>query len=283
MATPLWTLPLEAVPRGLSAAREAQRLLVWTEAGWLFWTNRRGERQAQVHLPNPIATASISEEGGSIVVAENDGRFSWLATDMHPRWNRYVRGKPTATAVDPLGLVAAVATNQSQLLLIYSDGEVAREVACPRPAHYLAFVPGTTTLIVAADLGWVGDFDLEIGDWVWRDAPVVSFGGLAVAGSGEPILLACFSEGLRGYRKDGKPWEFETPVPQCRNVAVSYDGSLLVTVQMDGLIDGHASDLKPRFSIRPDAMVVSLALAALGDILWTAQSDRKIVAYSLTR
>ncbi len=282
MITPLWTLPLNAAPRGLSLAREAQRLLVWTEAGWLFWTNRRGEHQAQVHLPNPIAAASISEDGSAIVVAEGDGRFSWLATDMRPRWDREVKGKPTATAIDPLGLIAAVATSHAQLLLIYADGEVAREVTCPRPAHFLAFVPGTTTLIAAADLGWVGAFDLEIGDWIWRDAPVVSFGGLAVAGGGEPILLACFSEGLRGYQKDGKPWNFGEPVPQCRNVAINYDGSLLATVQMDGLIHGQTRDLKPRFSIQPDSPIVSLALAALGDVLWTAQSDRKLVAFSLT-
>jgi hypothetical protein len=177
--------------------------------------------------------------------------------------------------------VAAIATNQSQLLLVYSDGEVAREVTCPRPAHFLAFVPGTTTLIAAADLGWVGAFDLEIGDWIWRDAPVVSFGGLAVAGDGEPVLLACFSEGLRGYHKDGKPWQFDDPAPLCRNLAVSYDASLLVTVQMDGVINGQSMDLKQRFSYKPESSIVAMSLAALGDVLWIAQSDRTIVALSL--
>jgi hypothetical protein len=281
MPTPLWTLPIDAVPRGMSLAREAQRLLVWTDADWLFWMNCKGERQAQIHLPNPICAAAVSEDGSAFVVAETDGRFSWRATDLHSRWDVHLKGKPTAAAVDPLGLVAAVATIQSQLLLIYSDGEVAREVTCPRPAHFLAFVPGTSTLIAAADLGWVGAFNLEIGDWIWRDAPVVSFGGLAIAGNGEPVLLACFSEGMRGYNRDGKPRQFDDPVPQCRNLALSYDASLLVTLQMDGTLHGQSLDLKPRFSHRPASPIIAMALAALGDVVWLALADRQIVALSV--
>lgn len=281
MPTALWTLPLDASPRGLSLAREAQRLLVWTDSHWLFWTNRKGERQAQTHLPNPIAAAAVSEDGSAFVAAEADGRISWLAPDLRPRWDRRLKGKPTAAAVDPLGLVAAVATNQSVIQFLYSDGELACEVSCPRSAHHLAFVAGTSVLIAAADLGWVGAFDLELGDWIWRDAPVVSLGGLAIAGSGEPILLACFSEGVRAYQKDGKLKEFKSPQRSCRDVAVSYDGSLLVALQLDGCLVGLTADLKPRFNYQPDAAVAGLALGALGDVLYLAQADRKIVALSL--
>ena len=281
MPSPLWTLPLDAVPRGLSLAREPQRLLVWTDANWLFWTSRKGERQAQTHLPQPIAAAAVSDDGSAFAVAEVDGRISWLAPDLRPRWDRIVKGKPTAVVIDPLGLVVAVATNQCQIILIYADGEIAREVSCPRSAHFLAFVPGTTTLIAAADLGWIGAFDLEIGDWIWRDAPVVSFGGMSVAGCGEPILLGCFSEGLRGYKKDGKPWAFDGAVPHCRYVMTSYDASMLVTLQMDGMICAQTLDLKPRFSYRPDAAVIGLAISSLGDVVWMAQTDRNIVALSL--
>src|SRR5258708_21164618 len=105
MPTPLWTLPLDAAPRGLSLAREAQRLLVWTDIHWLFWTNRKGERQAQTHLPNPIAAAAVAEDGSAFVAAEADGRFSWFAPDLRPRSARSLKGNPTATAIDPLWLV----------------------------------------------------------------------------------------------------------------------------------------------------------------------------------
>jgi len=283
MLLPLWTLPLDAAPRGVCLAREAQRLLVWTEINWLFWTNRKGERQAQTHVANPIVAAAISDDGSAFVVAEADGRFSWLAPDLQPRWDRHIKGKPTAVALDPLGLVAAIATSQSQLLLVYSDGEVAREVTCPRPAHFMTFVPGTSRLICAADLGWVGAFDLEVGDWIWRDTPVLSFGGLAVAGGGEPILLSCFTEGLRGYHTDGQIWKFDDPTPSCRTVACRYDGALIVSLQMDGAVTGHTLDLKPRFSYRPDVGVTAMALAALGDVIYLAQTDRKIVALGIPK
>jgi hypothetical protein len=266
------------MPRGLSLAREAGRLLLWTDSDWLFWINRDGARQAQTHFPATISCAAVSEDGTAFVAAEIDGRVSWLAADLQARWDRKLAGKPTAIAVDPLGLVAAIATNQGQLVCLHSDGRQAREVTCPRPARHLAFIPGTATLIAAADLGWLAAFDLEAGDWLWRDAPVCTIGGLAVAGEGEPILIACYSDGLRGYARDGKPWRFAAPAAPCRSVAISYDGQTIVTVQIDGLVMCQGNGLAPGHSYRPDAAPVALTMSALGDTLYLAQADRKVIA-----
>src|SRR5262249_1339836 len=148
---------------------------------------------------------AISDDGSAFLAAESDGRISWLAPDLKMRWERRVHGRPVSAAIDPLGLVAAVATSLGQIICFHADGAPAREASCPRPALHLAFVPGSATLIAAADLGWLAAYDLVKGEWLWRDAPVTTIGGLAVAGTGEPILLACYSEGLRGYRADGKP------------------------------------------------------------------------------
>jgi hypothetical protein len=280
MAHPLWSLPLEAAARGIALAREAQRLLVWTDTNWLFWTNRKGERQAQAHFESPLV-AAVSDDGSAFLAADAEGRVSLLAPDFKVRWERQVNGKPVAAALDPLGLVAAVATNLGQICLFHADGEPAREATCPRPAQHLAFVPGTAALIAAADLGWMAAFDLEKGEWLWRDAPVATIGGLAVAGIGEPILLACFSDGLRGYRADGKPWKFASATPACRSVVVSYNAEVIVTYQLDGSFAGWTVDMKPHFSYQPEAPPVSLALSALGESLYLAQADRQLVAVAL--
>lgn len=278
MPRQLWSLPLEAQSRGLSLAREAQRLLVWTDTHWLFWTNSKGERQAQSHFPSPIVAAAISEDGSAFVVAEADGRLSWLAPDLQPRWERKLKGKPTALAIDPLGLVAAIATNQGQIAFYYADGEPAHEVACPRPAQHLAFVPGTAILIAAADIGWVAAYDLKSHECLWRDSPVATIGGLAVAAKGEPVLLACFSEGLRGYSSSGKPLTTTAHRTPCRGVAVSHDAETIAILQLDGVITGHGNDVAPRFSYRPDASVVDMAMGAFGETLFLAQGNRRVVA-----
>jgi hypothetical protein len=202
---------------------------------------------------------------------------------LQPRWEHRLKGKPTALAVDPLGLVAAVATNQGQLVFLYSDGEPCREAVCPRPAQHLAFIPGTSILIACADMGWVAAYDLLRGDWLWRDSPVTTIGGLAVAENGEPIVLACYSEGLRGYHVTGQPWKTPFLVSACRDLAMSYDGQLLVTVGLDGTLSGQSAALKTRFSHRPEAAPVALALSALGERLYLATADRRVTAMDLRK
>ena len=268
------------MPRGLSLAREANRLLVWTEAHWLFWTNRDGQRQAQTHFPSPII-AAVSEDGSAFVVAEADGRISWLAADLQKRWEHDLKDKPTAVAVDPLGMVAAIATKHGQLVFIHADGQHAGQFVCPRPAHHLVFVPGTTTLIASADLGWIAGFDLQRRDWIWRDAPVVSIADLAVAGDGEPVLLACYSEGMRVYQRGGQPVQSPIANLACRSIALTYDGSLLVSVGLDGAVNGTGIDGSPRFVHRIEQIPVAIALSSFGETVYIAHADRRITALNL--
>ncbi len=238
----------------------------------------------KLDYPSTLRVAAISEDGSAIVAASTDGKVGWFDRDLKKRWERALKSKPTAVAIDPLAQVTAVATKNGQLVLFHADGEPARETTCPRPARHLEFVPGTATLLAAADLGWVAAFDLETGEWLWRDMPVVEIGSLAVAGAAEPILLACFSAGLRGYHRDGKPWAFPTPVPSCRAAAVSYDAALVVMLQIDGMISGWSL---PRRSsgasgIVPKRRSPAMCLAALGETLYLALADRRVAALALS-
>jgi hypothetical protein len=278
MLRPIWSLPVEAAPRGIALAREANRLLVWTESNWLFWTNRHGDRQAQAHFTAPMIGA-VSDDGSAFLAAEENGLISWLAPDLKKRWEHRVQGKPVAAAIDPLGLVAAVATSQGQILFFHADGEPACAASTPRPAIHLTFVPGTATVIAAADLGWLAAYDLVKGDWLWRDAPVTTIGGLAVAGAGEPILIACYSEGLRAYQRDGKPLKLSA-VSASRSVAISFDGKLIVTEHTDGTIVGHDSALATQFTWRPDSRPTAIALSGLGEVLYVASAAGQVGAFA---
>src|SRR5439155_7995542 len=109
------------------------------------------------------------------------------------------------------------------LHLLVRAGATAR-VQSPRPIHHLAFVPARPLLVAAADFGWVGCLDVTTNQWLWSDRPVSNIGALAVAGSGDPLLLACFSDGLRRYRVGGVSRSAKTMPTPCGLVAQSFPG-----------------------------------------------------------
>ncbi|MCE9531444.1 MAG: hypothetical protein K8T89_10035 [Planctomycetes bacterium] len=281
MARLLWSIPFESLPRGMCLAREVDRLLVWTDANRILIANRQGEKDLRYQFAKPITVAAISDDGSGIVVAAADGQVSWLEPDRKIRWDRQVKGKPTAVAVDSLGTIAAIATEQGQLAFFYSDGEAAREATCPRPARHLAFTPATGALLAMSDMGWLASFNLEAGGWSWRDAPVLTLGSLAVAGSGDPILIACFSGGLRGYKHDGEPYKMSSRFGAIRLAAVDYHANLILTVGLDGIIEGSNKKGVLRFSFKPDLPVSLMALSGLGDRLYLCLGDRSVSAFEL--
>ncbi len=128
--------------------------------------------------------------------------------------------------------------------------------------------------------GW-RPFDLEKGDWLWRDTPVANIGGMAVAGVGEPVVVAGFSEGIRGYTKTGQPWKWNTAIGRCRTASISYDGSLIVVLEMDGALAGYTAQGAPRFTQRMETAPIAAAMNAWGDTLYVALAGREVVALEI--
>ena len=100
-----WTIPLDSSPCGLSFANEPSRLLVWTESHRLLSISRDGKWQAQLDFPSTLRVAAISEDGSAIVAASTDGKIGWFDRDLKKRWERALKSKPTAVAIDPLAQV----------------------------------------------------------------------------------------------------------------------------------------------------------------------------------
>src|SRR5205807_8732369 len=124
-----------------------------------------------------------------------------------------------------------------------------------------AFVPGAPTLCGSADYGHVGSFNLR-GDWLWRDGLVARVGGLSISGDGTQLLLACFSEGLRRYDKDGKPLPTLALAEPSQLVAQSYDGATILAAGLSTqlwLTDARGG---VRASQRWSQPIIALALGA---------------------
>jgi hypothetical protein len=273
---PTWSHPLPAALRGLSLAREKGSLLTWDETHWLYLLNRDGQRQAQRHLDRNLASACLSDDGSACVAASTAGDVWWLAPDLTTRWHISLAAAPLAVACDPLGQYVAVADERGKVHLFHRLGNAVLGIPCPRPVYHLAFVPEEPVLLASADYGFVGAFDLA-GRCTWRDGLVAHVGALAVTGNGNQVVLACFSEGLQRYGRDGRRLERLTLEESCRLVAVSFQGKRLLVGGLSKrllLLDPNGKVLATHALEQP---AIAVALGPLGDYAVAALADGTIV------
>jgi hypothetical protein len=276
--TTVWTTPLDESPLGLLHQREAGGLVVWGERGGLTALSRSGTVQARTRFTEPPRVA-VADDGSDVAVATS-GQLMWLAPDLRPRWQRSIPSPATALALDPFGRFLAVADAQSRLEVLDRDGRQVLAVESPKAFHHLAFVPAAPALIAAADFGLLARLELPSGEWAWRASVVAHVGGLAVADSGEPVVLACFSAGLRRYSAAGKA--VPTPELPGRSVALTFDGRLTVVLGTDDTLTGLNPLGEVVLSGTVDEPVRAMALSALGDTAFVATAGGAVRALDLT-
>ena len=220
----LWSASVPAAVRGLTLAREAESLLVRDARHNLSLFNSRGELQGR-RTWKEMAAGCLADDGSAMAAVAAD-RVYWLAQDLSTRWEKKLQARGIAASLDPFGQYLAVSDQKAGLSLFSRTGSLLGVFQIPRALQHLAFLPALPLLMAAADFGWVGGLDLTNGKWVWSDRPVSQIGGLAVAASGDPTILACFSEGLRGYGPDGgNRFSLHLPKP-CGLVARSFSGDI---------------------------------------------------------
>lgn len=271
----VWSHTLASTPRGLSLARERGLLFAWDGENWLYLFDGSGQRQAQVRVPTAVTSAAAADDGSAFAVAGRRGDVYLLAPDLMPRWQHTLPQRAEAVALDPFGQYLAAADAGGGLYFFDRLARAVGKARTPRPLRHLAFVPEAPYLLGCADFGLVACFDLT-GRCAWRDGPVAHLGSLAVSGAGGRILLACFTEGLRGYALSGKRLE-RLPLPEpCRLAALSYDGRFTLTAGLGGhlrLLD-HAGH--PLAGFPQEFPAVAAALSALGDRAAVATEDGRV-------
>jgi hypothetical protein len=276
----LWSLALGPAVRALSLAREAELILARLGDQTLALATTRGDLQARAGLQG-LAGACVADDGSTIAAVGAAGELWLFARDLRPQREHTLPAPAVAIATDPFGRYVAASDRQGNLHLLDSAGRELGQVQSPRPIHHLAFIPTQPHLAAAADFGWAGLLDLNSKKWLWSDRPVSNIGALAVAGSGDPMLLACFSDGLRRYAPaGGPPTTKATPTP-CGLVAISFAGDR-------GLAAGaapqlNAFDARGEFtkSLDLEHAPTALALAALGDRAFIGQANGKLLAIKL--
>jgi hypothetical protein len=137
-------------------------------------------------------------------------------------------------------------------------------------------------LVAAADLGWAGLLDLTTGQWIWSDRPVSHIGSLAVSGTGDAILLACFSEGLRRYGPAGLDRHPIKLPKSCGLVALAFSGETGIAAGSGRELYGFTAKGDLAFTRDLEQPPTALALAALGDHAIAGFADGRIAMIKLT-
>lgn len=295
----LWSQTIPAPLRGLSLARERETILAWDGQNGLFLFNHAGTLQSQRPSPIPLVAACCAEDGsayalagGATAVAGNGAggtggspvqdrpMVCWLAPDLSPRWQRPLRQRVTALAMEPLGQRLAIADAGGTVTVLDAGGRTLWQATTLRPLHHLAFVPEKAVLIGAADFGLVLCFGAS-GECLWRDGLVAHIGSLAVDGDGNSLLLACFSDGLVRYSTTGPRQQRIALETACPLAALSYDGDCLLTADRQTHLCLRDSKGELREQLTLEAVAVAAALGAVGDFAVVGLSNGTLHCFDI--
>jgi WD40 repeat protein len=277
---PTWSHALAHPPRGLVLAREKGWVLAWDSQDWLYLLNPSGERQSQMHSAAKLTTASCADNGLAYAAGGAHGEIWWLLPDLRTRWERSVGHSVTALALDSFGQYLAVGDSLGTLTIFDSQGRQLVRAQSQRPLHHLTFIPAAPYLVGASDYGLIACFDLN-GKLIWRDGIVAHIGALSISGTGEKIVLACFSEGLQQYDVQGNNLGRQSLPEAARLAALTYDARHLLAAGMGNhllWVDAQHRILSTHQLEKP---AVAMGLSPLGDRIIVAQAESSLVGLDL--
>jgi hypothetical protein len=277
---PLWSHRLLGAPRGLALAREKGWLLAWDDHRWLYLLNQAGVPQGQKQLDEMPTAACVADDGSAIAAVGAKGEVWWLAPDLTPRWQRSVPKAAVTAAIDPFGQYLAVSDSKGGLHIFDKHGQKFGEMDSSRPFHHLAFVPTAALLVGSSDFGLVGCVDLK-GNWAWRDGLVIHVGSLAVTGTGDKVVFACFTEGLHRYNLTGAKLGRIPAAEACRLISMTFDGRQMLVSGLTPklyLLDsvGKLVVMHPL-----DSLAMGLVISPLGNLAFLALQDGRVTALDL--
>lgn len=272
----LWTRSTDASLSGLAVARETGWSLAWDSSRWLHLFNRAGERQAQVQMPAAVVQAACADDGHTFAAVQRSGQVSLLARDLMPRWERPLEQHGLAVALSALGEFLAVSDQAGEIHLFDQAGKHLWKVPLPRPCKHLAFIPELPLLVGCADFGLIVCLDLS-GSVLWRDGLVAQVGSLSIAARGEPIALACYSDGLWCYGAKGQKRQ-RTDLAPCSLAVLSYTGDALLTVGLEAKVRLLDRDGTCRDSTPLEAAIRKVALSPLAETAWVGLGEGKVMA-----
>src|SRR5690242_14691093 len=121
------------------------------------------------------------------------------------------------------------------------------------------------------------------GKVVWRDGLVAHIGSLTVSGSGESVILACFTEGLQRYSLAGKNLGRQSLSEPCRSAVLTYDGSHLLVAGIRPRLHWLDAEYRILSTHGLEKPAAAVGLAPLGDRAVIAGTDGSLIGMDLRK
>jgi hypothetical protein len=207
-----WSVVSDSPLLGLCLAREAEKLLSWDDGRRVDLYDRAGERINQVHAPDRIITAAISDDATLIALLTEGPRLILLDEEMQPRTDRPAISDATTLTVDPHGRFIAVSSKSNTTQFYNRHGKLAGRFETLQAIAHLRFVPGRPILIAASSFGSLFGIDLKPGsksgtlsaEVAWQQRMMSNVGRLSTTGDGGIVLVSCFTHGIQRYDARGR-------------------------------------------------------------------------------
>lgn len=261
---PVWTRRTDARLLGLSLAREAGLLLSWDAAQRVVLWDLAGQVRARNSVHFPLAAAAISDDGSRIVLAGAGGELWWLNPELRLQLDQKIDSSPLTVALDPLGLYAAVSSDDRRTRLISRSGAEVCKFESPRPLVHLLFLHTRPLLVAAADYGFVAAFD-PTGNCLWRHAPVSHVGSLHSDGVGDHLLLASFSGGIERCTWMGQRLHPLSTAQPCRLALCDYNYARILMASESATLALLNSEGRVISNLDLSTSALALVLDALGN------------------
>ncbi|MFO0880563.1 MAG: PQQ-binding-like beta-propeller repeat protein [Gemmataceae bacterium] len=275
----LWAHRLPHAAQGLSLARETGGLLL-AESHHLARYDPNGRPVVRARLPGPIAAASQSDDGQTIIAVGHRGQVWRLTPDLVVLWERTLPQRLTALAVDVLGARIAVADATGGLHVLDREGRDCWAKPAPTPLVHLAFIPEAPLLLASAQYGLVCAFDAT-GHMLWRDGLVAHVGALTLTGDGGRVLLPCFTEGLFSYEAaTGKRTHLPRAAPS-RLAAIDYRGQTILTAGLGHELARRSADGAVCSVLLFSSNLIALAVGALGNDAFALLEDGTLIGIEI--
>jgi len=197
-----WSFATDAPLSHLDLARESGEVLAADASGGIYLLDRNGQIVSVTRGPTPIRGLAWSDTGNAGVALIGNSRLHWFSRQLEFRTQYNLEDTALSVSIDPHGEYVAASLATGTNLVFDGPRKPILKFTSQRPFVRLSFVSENPGLIGVADYGLLSSRTFH-GGIRWDEKLWSNAGDLALSGSGDMILIACFSHGIVRYDADG--------------------------------------------------------------------------------
>lgn len=197
-----WAFATDASLAHMEFARESGEVLAADSSGGIYLLDRNGQIVSVTRGQTPIRGIAWSDNGSGGVALIGNSRLHWFSRQLEFRSQYDLDETALSVSIDSHGEYVAVSLSTGMNYVFDGPRKPIMKFNSQRPFVRLCFVTENPGLIGVADYGLLSSRTFA-GGIRWEEKLWSNAGDIAISGTGDMILIACFSHGIVRYDADG--------------------------------------------------------------------------------